>query len=441
MVNDDQPTHSLHRAMRMGRLGFNIAGSYLGYQVQNLFLDAEAQKQKRQTFQQKSAQRIREELQSLRGPVMKLGQTLSMQSHLIPEDMIQELAELQMHAPSMHPTLMRTQFKKSLGKYPEEIFARFDMEPFAAASLGQVHYAVTPSGEEVAVKIQYPAIRQAVENDFSLLRSVTLPARIVKYVPDEMLDEVEKGILLETDYLNEARNIDFFRENLKELSYVHVPKIFPQYTTDKVLTMSFMRGEFLEQRLGRSPSQRWKDHVGARLFELFVYQFLRMEAIHADPHPGNYLYDEDGSIALLDFGCVKYVPSRLVHYSRWIEERVWEQDEGKYAELMKGIFGEQTDPDNEGHRRVMDSLIEFQKLFSPNENRKHAVDFGEKILLARMTALWNDALKNQLSQPDMFFLCRAELGLYNVLYRLGAKVRTTEISERILRMNSDRDRR
>lgn len=428
MVKEDLATDSFRRAIRMGNLGFRIAGSYLGYQLQNLFLDPEAQAKQRKTYHQRTARRIREEMQSLRGPIMKLGQALSMQTHVIPDDVIQELTELQMYAPPMHPTLLRTQFKKSLGKYPEQIFRRFDAVPFAAASLGQVHYAITPSGEGVAVKIQYPAIRQAIQNDFALLRSVTLPVRLAKYLNDELLREAEEGILLETDYQNEACNIEYFRENLKELPYVSVPRVFPQYTTEKVLTMSFMPGRFLDQWLQRRPSQQWRDLIGSRLFEMFTYQFTCLNAIHADPHPGNYLYDEAGSVSLIDFGCAKYFSDRMLDCSRMLTERDWKHNEEKYAQLMISIFGDRTDPINENHRRVMDSLLEFFDQVCPRNGE--IVDFGNKKFLGRLTELWNHALKNELSRGEMFFLCRAELGLYNVLYKLGARVKTTQISDR-----------
>ena len=113
----------------------------------------------------------------------------------------------------MHPTLARAQFKSALGKYPEVAFREFDPEPFAAASLGQVHRAVTFDGEKVAVKIQYPAIRSAIENDLKLLRSATLPTRVTGHVPSTLLDEIARGLLEETDYVHEAANIDYFRKD------------------------------------------------------------------------------------------------------------------------------------------------------------------------------------------------------------------------------------
>ena len=431
MVKQVITTDSFRRAMRVGNLGFRVAGSYIGYQMQNLFLDSETRVQNRKTFHQKNAHRIRKELQSLRGPVMKLGQFLSMQSQSIPDEVIQELTELQMHAPPMHPTLMRTQFKKSLGKNPEEIFSQFDMEPFAAASLGQVHYAVTSSGEEAAVKIQYPAIRRAVQNDFSLLRTVMLPARITKYVTKEMLQEVERGILQETDYLNEAQNIEFFRKNLKQLPFVRVPKVLKEYTKEKVITMSLMRGEFLDLQLKKKSGQKWRDRLGSHLFELFLYQLFSMGAIHADPHPGNYLYDDDGSISLIDFGCVKYLSDRIMDYFNAFSDREWENDKKKLAQIMNQAFGKKIDLSNEKDRHFVDALIEYNDYLLPSKKSNQTVDFGDPELFDRLFDLFDNALKNHIADPDFFFICRAELGLFNVLFKLGAKVNTTEIADRI----------
>jgi len=430
MVKDDLKTGSFHRAFQVGKLGLGITGSYLGYQMQNWFLDPESREKKRKAFHQKSGRRIRQELQSLRGPVMKLGQALSMQTQWVPEEAIEELAELQTRAPSMHPTLMRTQFKQSLGKYPEEVFARFDREPFAAASLGQVHYAVTRAGEEAAVKIQYPAIREAVKNDFALLRSVTWPARLANYVTLDMLEEIERGIMLETDYLQEARNIEFFRDGLKELPYMRVPRVLKEYSTEKVLTMSFMKGEFLDAWLQSHPGQADRDRLGARLFELFFYQFLQLTTLHADPHPGNYLYDADGCISLIDFGCVKHLSSRILNYIRGFSERPWETDEAKFIAVLNSVFGGRIDPARKKDKRLIQAVIQFNDTRLPRINEDPRVDFGRPTVLNRMFQAWNAVSRHNTPDPEFFFLCRTELGLCNTLYKLGARVNTVEIADR-----------
>ena len=431
MVKRSQATNKASRALKVGGLGVRIAGSYLGYQMQNLFLDPPARAQNKITFRQKNAQRLREELQQLRGPVMKLGQTLSMQGHLIPEEILEELTQLQMHAPAMHPTLMRIQFKKSMGKYPEEVFARFEMEPFAAASLGQVHFAVTPAGEEVAVKIQYPGIREAIRNDFALLRTVTLPARWAKFVSDEMIAEAENGFILETDYRNEAKNIELFGRHAPELPFLRVPDVFREYSSEKVLTMSFMRGEFLDQRLERKPSQEWRNRLGSRLFELFVYQLYNLNAIHADPHPGNYLYDDDGTIALIDYGCVKYLPDDIVHSIHAMADHLWEQDEAGFTEVLQAMFQTRIDFSDPKSQPVLKAFVEYLQYFMPTKSQKEVIDFGQTTVLECMTELWEKVLKTCPPNPEVFFLCRQELGLFNVLYRLGAQVATTEVTQRV----------
>ena len=324
MVRKDRPHTRIGRGLRIGRLGLSLTGSYLGYQFQNLFLKERERPEKRMAFQKNAARQIRKELESLKGPVMKLGQILSMQSHILPEEVMSELANLQMRAPAMHPTLARAQFKASLGKFPEEVFREFTPEPFAAASLGQVHRAVTKAGEEIAVKIQYPAIRTAIEQDFKLLRSASFPARLTGHATEAMISEVERGMLQETDYVNEGRNIDAFRERLKCLSHVRVPRVHWDLSTDRVLCMSFVPGEPLPDFLARNkPSQEVRNRIGVRLLELFNLQLHRMDQIHADPHPGNYLIDSDGTIGLVDFGCVKKFSREFIELMHAFEERAW----------------------------------------------------------------------------------------------------------------------
>src|SRR5213078_1525214 len=304
------------RALSMASMGADIAGSYVGYLLQRAFLGEAKGKIKLKSTHTRAARRMADEMQALRGPAMKLGQMLSLQTGVLPAEILAELATLQMEAPGMHPSLVRVQVKQSLGDEPEKIFKQFTPEPFAAASLGQVHHAITREGQRVAVKIQYPGIRRAIENDFSLFRTFSKPAQASGHIPKSAIDEIEEQIVAETDYLREADNIEFLAERLAPLSFVKVPRVFREYSSDKVLTMSLMTGRHLEDFLAQRPSQKLRNQLGAHLFELFYFQLLKIEALHADPHWGNYLFNDDAGISLVDFGCVKYLSSETVTYLR-----------------------------------------------------------------------------------------------------------------------------
>src|SRR3989454_8167232 len=262
---------------------------------------------------------------------------LSLQAGVLPDEILAQLETLQMEAPGMHPSLVRVQVKQSLGGEPEEIFKQFTPEPFAAASLGQVHHAVTREGQRVAVKIQYPSIRRAIENDFSLFRTFSKPAQASGHIPKSAIDEMEKQIIAETDYLREADNIEFLAERLAPLSFVKVPRVFRDYSSDKVLTMSLMPGRHLEDFLAQHPSQKLRNQLGAHLFELFHFQVYKIEALHADPHWGNYLFNDDASISLVDFGCVKYLSPEAAAYLRSVFLYPGETDSVDFAACWKNI--------------------------------------------------------------------------------------------------------
>jgi predicted unusual protein kinase regulating ubiquinone biosynthesis (AarF/ABC1/UbiB family) len=166
------------RALKMAATTASVTGSYLGYLAQHVFLDEKGREEKLKSTHAKAGRRIAGDLQALKGPAMKLGQLLSVQSGVLPDETLTELASLQREAPPMHPSLVRAQFKAAMGDTPDRVFRTFDEIPFAAASLGQVHRATTPSGDSVAVKIQYPGIDDAVRSDFRWFRAFATASQI-----------------------------------------------------------------------------------------------------------------------------------------------------------------------------------------------------------------------------------------------------------------------
>jgi len=416
------------------RMGAGLAGSYIGYQLQRPFLSEEGAEGRHRALKLKHARNVREELQDLRGPVMKLGQALSMQTHFLGPEMIAELSALQMHAPPMHPTLMRAQFKSSLGKNPEELFQSFEPEPFAAASLGQVHWAVTKGGEKVAVKIQYPAMREAIESDFQALRTAGTAARWSGHLPDSVIQETRRGILEETDYANEARNIERFRSLLAPLKFVRVPTVHHDLSSGQVLTMSRIPGLRLNEFLNGKPSQALRDKLGAGLARLFFFQVFRGQVLHADPHPGNYLFRPDGSIGMLDFGCVKRFTLDWRELTRFYETRGWRESEAAARRFLKILCGPKAP--YEKARKILPDIEEWMDAC----NRDGSGDFffgrkmepaREKRLQAAKARTARKIFQNKLIEPEFIFLSRADQGICFLLEQLGAVVNVSEISRRV----------
>src|SRR6266404_2318834 len=422
------------RALSVASMGAGIAGSYIGYLLQRAFLGEAQSKTKLKSTHTRAARRMRDELQSLRGPAMKIGQTLSLQMGTLPEETLAELATLQMEAPGMHPSLVRVQVKSSLGREPEEIFKEFVPEPFAAASLGQVHRAVTREGQRVAVKIQYPGIRQAVENDFTWFRAVSKPAQASGHIPKAAIDEMEQQILDETDYQREADNIEFFQQHLAPLSFDKVPRVLRQYSSDKVLTMSLMTGRHLEDFLAQRPSQRLRNELAAHLFELFHFQVYEIEALHADPHWGNYLFNDDACISLVDFGCVKYLSPESAAYLRSVCLYPGSTGSADFRRLLETYYEQAGEKLLPGARRALIGFAEnfYRKVYPPRPEKHQLFDFGDAIFLRDFLRESKNLFRTKGVITEFIFMGRAEMGLYQTLHRLKARVPTSQIVRRYL---------
>jgi len=426
---------AFERALRMAAMSVGVAGSYAGYMTQRPFLGKEKREGKLKATHANIGRRMADELATLRGPAMKLGQALSLQTGLMPEAMLSELTTLQMHAPAMHPSLMRAQFKASMGAEPERIFRTFEDEPFAAASLGQVHRAVTRDGNRVAVKIQYPGIQSAIASDFKCLRALTVTAQLTNHIPKSILDETEQQIAAETDYRRESENITFFHEQLRPLGYVNVPNVFTQFSSEKVLTMSFVQGDHLDAYLGRRPAQEERDLVGSRLLELFYFQLLRVRAFHADPHWGNYFFSSGGTIGLVDFGCVKYLTREFVNNLRATFLYPGDRQSPAFRRLLEerwSISGIKLKP---AVHRALVRLAEgfYRRLYPPDRaNDAQVFDFADGKFLIEYARESTNLFRAKAALPEHVFFARAETGLYQTLHRLKARVPTSRIVRQFL---------
>ncbi|HEV7904819.1 MAG TPA: AarF/ABC1/UbiB kinase family protein [Pyrinomonadaceae bacterium] len=265
---------------------------------------------------QKQAVWLKTRLVKLGPTFIKIGQSLGTRGDLLPLAYVKELSLLQDQVPPFPTTEAYARIEAELGRTLQEAYAEIDAAPVAAASLGQVYRARMHTGEEVAVKVQRPALAQTVAFDIAILRR--LVARLSRYPSfnenadwQGMLEEFDVTIHEEMDYAQEARNAERFRENFKTWRVIHVPRIYSTHSTPRVLTTEFIRGtkvvEIEHLRARRiSPVK-----VNRLLIRTYLKQLLEDGFFHADPHPGNLLVMDDGRLAFFDFGMTGRITARL----------------------------------------------------------------------------------------------------------------------------------
>jgi predicted unusual protein kinase regulating ubiquinone biosynthesis (AarF/ABC1/UbiB family) len=296
----------LGRIAPLARLALRIGGRYLGRAPQLLFASVERRTELRHDLALRSAEEVAEELGYMKGVLMKLGQMASYVDEDMPPTFRAAMGRLQHNAPPMSPELASSVIADELGHAPERVFARWDALPFAAASIGQVHRAITKDGRAVAVKVQYPGIARSITSD---LRNVALLRRVVSAAfpgmdMQALIEELGERLREEVDYVLEADNQEYFAQYYEGHPVIHVPRVVRELSTARVLTTELVSGERFEKVL------QWGQHernMAAETINRFVSRSLyRLHAFNGDPHPGNYLFHGRGRVSFLDFGLTKH---------------------------------------------------------------------------------------------------------------------------------------
>ncbi len=260
----------------------------------------------------KTANDVANMLGDLKGPIMKIGQLLSTVPDLLPPEYTNALTQLQSNAPPMGWNFVRRRMKTELGKEWEKKFKIFEREPFAAASLGQVHKAINLMDNKIVCKLQYPDMNSIVEADlvqlkviFSVYKSID-PSINTSNIQKEISSRVRE----ELDYEREGKNLLLYHNILKKIDGVKVPNIIKDLSTDKLLCMEYLDGKKLLNFKQKSHDIRKK--IAINMFKAWYYPFYKSAIIHGDPHLGNYSIDENLNINLLDFGCIRIFNASFV---------------------------------------------------------------------------------------------------------------------------------
>jgi predicted unusual protein kinase regulating ubiquinone biosynthesis (AarF/ABC1/UbiB family) len=363
-------------------------------------------------------------LGGLKGPLMKVAQFLSTVPDALPAEYAAELAQLQANAPAMGWPFVRRRMQSELGPNWEARFAGFGRDAAAAASMGQVHRATLPDGTEVACKLQYPDMPSTVEAD---LRQLKLAMAVYHRMDgaiqhDEIYAELTERLREELDYEREAAQMRLYALMLKDVPMVHVPMPVEAYSTRRLLTMTWLDGRPLMDRLQENPPQEERNRIAEALFRAWYVPFYRYGVIHGDPHLGNYQVREDGTVNLLDFGAIRVFQPKFVRGVIDLFEAVRDDNEALAEHAYRSWgFADIT-------REKMDVLHEWARfLYEPlTQDRVRRISEDDDPQFGRAVAARVHAgLKRTggVKPPREFVLMdRSAIGLGGVFLRLRAEL-------------------
>ncbi len=301
------PVSRIGRSARVWRLSARNSARFAVSKVRGVGSPAERRAELDTKFAVQTAADVARELGEMKGVLMKAGQMISFIFESLPEEAQAALATLQADAAPMAPSLAAGVVTDELGVPPERAFLDWQDLPAAAASIGQVHRAVTTDGRDVAVKVQYPGVHEAIESDldaaevmYGMFSSMMLKGLDAKGLVDELRDRMRE----ELDYRLEARNAIQFGELFAGHPWVRVPRVLPDLSGEKVLTTEWVEGMSFEEFRNHA-SRDTKQRAGEVIWRFAQYAVVQQGVFNGDPHPGNYIFHHDGSVTFLDYGLVK----------------------------------------------------------------------------------------------------------------------------------------
>ena len=415
-------TGRLERLATVSSVTGRVGASYLWSAIKRPFQTEEKRETDLLDTHLKNALRVVESSKQLRGAFMKMTQILSMRDDLFPTEAIDVLSVVQSSVPPMDYALIRKRIIDELGKPPEKLFASFDTEAFAAASLGQVHRATLDSGEDVVVKIQYPGVEKTVKSDLqnakSLINALKLVARDVMRNRDMdyrgVYDELKLRMEEELDYELEAANIELFQKLYADDEDLVIPRVVADRTTKRVITLGYVDGYKIRDVLGPGVEQSLKDWVMLKLYDITWQQLLCFGVVHVDPHPGNYLVTHHPKLGILDFGCIRILPPDLRDAYRDLNRSLLEDDDRLMRDSLIRLDFLNPQDDHQPMRKIMRRL--FAPLLVDREVDPRSYKSMEELSAAVQQGLQAGYWK---APPHRVFLDRVLLGIDGYLKLSG----------------------
>jgi predicted unusual protein kinase regulating ubiquinone biosynthesis (AarF/ABC1/UbiB family) len=380
---------------------------------------------------------LAENLSQLKGAAMKVGQLLSIDSSdLLPPEATEILSQLQSFSEPVDFSQVEKVLKEDFTQEQLQLL-NINKKALAAASIGQVHRG-NFKGQELAIKIQYPGVRESIGSDLALLKKIVgafikMSSRSIEL--DGLFTELRDILIQETDYLRELDLLSAYGRKLSEAGLsanYAVPKVFPQFSTSRVLTMSYEQGVPLKDWITAGPSREAKDHMARLILDLYCREFFDWGLVQTDPNFGNFLVREDNQLVLLDFGATLTYDKTFIETYRNLLRAMSSFDDGKI--IQASIDFNLIDPRES--KETKDNYIEFMKTaLEPFLPHKQPFQFSDPDYTRRSIAVgrkFTGSLKFSAPPKHILFLHRKLGGIFNLMRRMEVRMVLTPYWEKMI---------
>ncbi len=423
------PTSKIERATKLVQTGAKVGVNYLKYYGEKM-VNPEMNRDK---LNENNAEDIYDGLKSLKGSALKVAQMLSMDKSFLPQAYVEKFSLSQFSVPPLSAPLVLKTFKNNFGKTPYEIFDEFNANSVNAASIGQVHLAVKDN-KKLAVKIQYPGVANSISSDLELVKPIAIRMfNLQGKDSDKYFKEVEDKLIEETNYLLELKQSQEVVDACNKIENLVFPNYYPKYSSEKIITMDWMAGIHLSEFTITNSDQEIADKIGQALWDFYMYQIHILKKVHADPHPGNFLVNQENQLVALDFGCMKQIPNEFyVPYFELINKEVIDNNQ-LFSEKLFELEILRIDDSKEEIEYFTQMFYDLLSLFT-KPFQSETFDFSDEEFFGNIAQLGERFAKDtnlrkmngNRGSKHFIYMNRTFFGLYNLMFDLKAKILVNE---------------
>ena len=419
------PTSKIQRATKLVQTGAKVGVNYLKYYGEKM-VNPELNKDK---LNENNAEDIYDGLKSLKGSALKVAQMLSMDKSFLPQAFVEKFSLSQFSVPPLSAPLVLKTFKTNFGKSPYDIFDEFNANSINAASIGQVHKAVN-NGKKLAVKIQYPGVANSISSDLALVKPIAIRMfNLQGKDSDKYFKEVEDKLIEETNYLLELNQSQEVVKACKKIENLVFPEYYPEFSSERIITMDWMTGKHLSEFTAVNTNQEVANKIGQALWDFYMYQIHILKKVHADPHPGNFLVNDENQLVALDFGCMKQIPNEFyIPYFELIDKKVINNPK-LFSDKLFELEILRSDDSKDEVTYFTDMFYDLLSLFTQPFQEEN-FDFSDPDFFGNIAKLGERFAKDtnlrkmngNRGSKHFIYMNRTFFGLYNLMFDLKATI-------------------